>query len=329
MKLFRTLVLIILIGAAVWAYLFLTPYGPARETFVEIPLGTGTEGVATRLKQAGIIRSRLDFELFRKWKGGRLLAGEYRFDHPAPLSEVYARIARGDVYTISLTIPEGFNIFDISQAVQSAKLGDAEAFLAAARHDTQLIHDLSPNATSLEGFLFPDTYRFPPHVTSDQMLAAMVKRFRQVAASLKLLNSPDTVRIVILASLVEKEVSVDKERPLVAGVFHNRLAQGIPLQTDPTVIYAALLDRRWRGTIYRSDLAFDSPYNTYRHTGLPPGPICNPGLAALKAALDPTPTDYLYFVADAQGHSVFSRDLKQHLAAVQAFRSAQTALPQH
>ena len=235
----------------------------------------------------------------------------------------------GDVYTVPLVIPEGFNIFDISQAVQTAKLGDAETFLAAARHDTSLIRDFSPHAPSLEGFLFPDTYRFPRHVTPDQMLATMVKRFRQVAASLKLLNSPATSQTVILASLVEKEVSVSKERPLVAGVFHNRLAQGIPLQTDPTVIYAALLDQRWRGTIYRSDLAFDSPYNTYRHTGLPPGPICNPGLAALKAALDPTPTDFLYFVADAQGHSVFSRELKQHLAAVQAFRSTQSAVLPH
>ncbi len=329
MKLFRTLVLLVVIGAAVWAYLFLAPYGPARETFVDIPPGTGTAGIATRLKQAGIIRSRLDFELLRKWKGGRLLAGEYRFDHPTPLPEVYARIARGDVYTVTLIIPEGFNLFDISQAVASAKLGDAASFLAAARHDTPLIHDLNPHAASLEGFLFPDTYRFSRHATPDQMLAAMVKRFRQVAASLNLLNSPDTARTVTLASLVEREVSVDKERPLVAGVFRNRLALGMPLQTDPSVVYAALLEDRWRGTIYRSDLAFDSPYNTYRHTGLPPGPICNPGVAALKAALNPTPTDFLYFVADTQGHSVFSRDLKQHLAAVQAFHSTQNPDTSH
>ena len=323
MKLFRTFVLLILIGAAIWAYLFLAPYGLAKETFVDIPAGTGTAGVATRLKQAGIIRSRLDFELLRKYKGGRLLAGEYRFDHPAPLSEIYARIARGDVYTISLTIPEGFNLFDIAQAVQSAKLSDAQTFLASERRDTALIRDLSPHASSLEGFLFPDTYRFSRHTKPDQMLAAMVKRFRQVAASLNLLTSPDLARTVTLASLIEKEVSVDKERPLVAGVFRNRLALGMPLQTDPSVVYAALLENRWRGTIYRSDLAFDSPYNTYRNPGLPPGPIANPGVAALKAALHPTPTDYLYFVADAQGHSVFSKDLHQHEAAVQAFRATQ------
>ena len=323
MKFFRLLLFLLVLGAAIWGYLFLAPYGPSSESFVDIPAGTGAAAMAARLKQAGIIRSRLDFLLLRKLKGGRLRAGEYRFDHPVPLTEVYGRIARGDVYTIPITLPEGFNIFDIAQAIQSAKLGDADSFVAAERRDTALIRDLSPHASSLEGFLFPDTYRFSRHATPDQMVAAMVKRFRQTAATLNLTGSPDILRTVTLASLIEREVSVDSERPLVAGVFENRLAAGMLLQTDPSVVYAALLNNRWRGTIYQSDLAFDSPYNTYRHTGLPPGPIANPGIAALKAALHPTTTDYLYFVADAQGHSVFSKDLKQHEAAVQAYRAAQ------
>jgi UPF0755 protein len=315
------LVMVLLaVGAAVWV--FEAPYGPSRETFVEIPSGTGTVGIAERLEQGGAIRSGLAFEAYRKFKGGTLKAGEYRFDHPAKLGEVYARISRGDVYTKAVTVPEGYNIFDIAQAVQQAGLGSAAAFLAAGQRDTALIQDLSPSAVSLEGFLFPDTYLFSRHATPDQMVAAMVKRFRQVAGQLGLSASPDVARTVTIASLIEKEVKVDAERPLVGGVFENRLAVGMPLATDPSVIYAALLNGRWRGTIYQSDLAFDSPYNTYRHAGLPPGPIANPGVAALKAAMHPAETNYLYFVADAQGHSQFSVDLKEHARQVQEYRRA-------
>jgi UPF0755 protein len=178
---------------------------------------------------------------------------------------------------------------------------------------------------SLEGFLFPDTYRFSRHATPDIMLGTMVRRFRQEAAQLGMPVGPDTSRIVTMASLVEKEVKIDTERPLVAGVFENRLATGMTLATDPTVIYAALLDGRWRGAIYQSDLQSESPYNTYRHRGLPPGPIANPGVAALKAAMHPAQTNYLYFVADAQGHSRFSIDLKEHAQQVQAYRQAEKA----
>ena len=319
------MLLVLVVAAAGWFYVFEVPYGPARETFVDIPAGTGTAGMAERLKAGGAIRSVLGFELMRSITGGTLRAGEYRFDHPVRLGEVYARIARGDVYTRTLVIPEGYNIFDIAGAVQAAGLGSAQAFLAAERRDTGLVADLSPRAASLEGFLFPDTYRFSRHTTPDLMVAAMVKRFRQEAAQLGVLAGTDAARTVTMASLIEKEVAVDAERPLVSGVFINRLAQGMPLATDPTVIYAALLNGRWRGTIYRSDLQFDSPYNTYLHAGLPPGPIANPGVAALKAAMNPARTDYLYFVADAQGHSVFSRDLKGHTAAVMAYRQAEAA----
>src|SRR5580698_6282421 len=155
------------------------------------------------------------------------------------------------------------------------------------------------------------------------MITAMVHRFWQDAGKLGLTH--DVARTVTMASLIEKEVREDSERPLVASVFVNRLAQGMPLATDPTVIYAALLENRWRGTIYESDLQSPSLYNTYRHTGLPPGPIANPGIAALKAAISPAKTDYLYFVSDATGHSRFSADLKEHAEQVQAFRQAEKA----
>jgi UPF0755 protein len=329
MKSFFRLVLLLLLAAAglSWYY-FETPYGPTTETFVDIPSGTGSAGIATRLEQAGVLRSRYIFLAMRRIRGGTLHAGVYRFDHPEKPAEVYTQILKGDVFTISLTIPEGFNLFDIANAVQAAKLGTAADFLAAARANTSLIVDLSPNARSLEGFLFPDTYRFSPHATIPQMLAAMVHRFRQIATQLHLLGpdgvpTTDIARTVTLASLVEKEVHIDSERPLVAGVFVNRMAIGMPLATDPAVIYAALLAGRWRGTIYQSDLASDSPYNTYRHPGLPPGPIANPGVAALKAAITPAQTSYLYFVADASGATQFSVDLKEHAAQVQSYRQSQ------
>ena len=328
MKLVKLLAILLVLAAAAAVYLMdVDRFGPHQETFVDIPSGTGTAGIAARLQAARVIRSRYVFELMRKLQRGTLQAGEYRFEHPLTPLEIYAHIARGDVYTISLTIPEGFNIFDIAQAVERAGLGSAPAFLAAERSDTSLIADLSPHAPSLEGFLFPDTYRFGRHTTPHQILTAMVHRFRGIATQLSLTSDPGLARTVTLASLIEKEVNVDAERPLVAGVFVNRLALGMPLATDPSVVYAALLNQRWRGVIHQSDLAFDSPWNTYRHPGLPPGPIANPGVAALKAAQSPARTDFLYFVADAQGHSQFSVDLKQHAAQVQAYRQAEKAAP--
>jgi UPF0755 protein len=332
LKFLASLLLLALIAAALVAYVVYVPVAPPANpspdhaTYVDIAPGTGTQAIAAQLQHAGVLRSQYAFDLLRLVKGGKLLAGEYRFDHPAAATEVYARIVRGDVYTIPLTIPEGFNIFDIAQAVANAGLAPRDTFLAAERSDTVLIADLSPHAASLEGYLFPDTYRFSRHAKPIQMLSVMVKRFRQISTQLGLAADPATLpRTVILASLVEKEVSQDSERALVAGVFVNRLDQGIPLATDPSVIYAALLANRYRGDIYASDLAADSPYNTYRHTGLPPGPICNPGVAALKAAISPAKTDYLYFVADAQGHSRFATTLKEHAQQVEDYRRAMHA----
>jgi UPF0755 protein len=323
--------LCVLVVAAI-GFLMVSPAGPASEAepvFVEIAPGTGTAGIASQLERAGVIRSKYIFELLRLVKGGTLKAGEYRFASPALPADVYAQIARGDVFTIALTIPEGYNIFDIAGAIAAAGLGDRDTFLAAERTHTSLITDLDPRAASLEGYLFPDTYRFARRAGPDIILAAMVRRFRQRAAQLGLTAQPPTelARTVILASLIEKEVAVGAERPLVAGIFENRLARGIPLATDPSVIYAAELAHRWRGVIHASDLKFESPYNTYLHTGLPPGPICNPGVAALKAALSPAHTDYLYFVSDAQGHSRFAATLQEHTRNVEAYRHAISQAP--
>jgi UPF0755 protein len=323
LKFFLSLLLLLLLAAGAASYLVYTPYGPSAETFVDIPPGTGATAIATLLRKNGIIRSRYAFALLRLTHDGTFKAGEYRFDHPAPPGEVYARLVQGDVYTQALTIPEGYNIFDIAAAVETAGLGKRDAFLEAERQHTELIADLlGARPDSLEGYLFPDTYRFSRHATPLQILTAMVHRFRQVATQLGI-DHANMAQTVTMASVIEKEVAQDTERPLVAGVFVNRLAKSMPLATDPTVIYAALLDNRWRGAIHASDLQSPSPYNTYKHTGLPPGPIANPGIAALRAAMHPAQTDYLYFVSDAAGHTRFSVDLKEHAQQVQAYRQAE------
>jgi UPF0755 protein len=313
------LVMALCVAWFAWRELVL-PAGPATETFVEVLPGMGSRSIGGLLAEHGIVRSRYAFDFWHELHRGTLKAGEYRFDQPATLATVYNRIVRGDVYTRSVTIPEGFNLFDIGQAIQDAQLASKESFLAAANADVALIADLDPQAKNLEGYLFPDTYRFQRHQTSSQMLGAMVKRFRQSSATIGLTG--DYHRIVTLASLVEKETPAAQDRPLVASVLENRLAKDMPLMTDPTVIYAALLDKQYRGTIYQSDLKRDSAYNTYRHSGLPPGPICSPGIASLQAAMHPADSSFLYFVADAgaSGRSRFAATLAEHERNVSAYR---------
>jgi UPF0755 protein len=321
----RLLLLLVLLLLVAGAWFLFAPTGPHLETFVEIAPGTSSRGMGRLLEERGIIRSRYAFDIARMVRRGTLKAGEYRFDRPANVFAVYDRLRRGDVYYRVVTVPEGYNLFDVAAAVEAAQLTTHDAFLTAAHQDTALIRDLDPKATSLEGYLYPDTYRFQRTDTPATMLRAMVKRFRQEAAQIGLTG--DAHRVVTLASLVEKETPVASDRPRVASVMENRLRINMPLMTDPTVIYAAMLDNHYRGTIYQSDLARDSAYNTYKHFGLPPGPICNPGAASLQAALHPASSDYLYFVADpaASGHSRFAKTLEEHQRNVAAYRQAQRA----
>lgn len=312
-----------LLAAAGAAWLVLAPYGPETETFVEIKPGSSAVAIGQQLEAAGIVRNQFAFDLLRWAKRGKLLAGEYRFDHPASAIEVYARIRRGDVYTVSLTVPEGANIFDIATRVESAGLGTRKDFLNAVTEETGLVADLDPGAKTLEGYLFPDTYRFARNMKPAQIAAAMVRRFRVVADQLGLKG--DVHRVVTIASLVERETALDEERPLIASVFENRLQKNMPLMTDPTVIYGLEREGRWRGALYQSDLTRNTAYNTYLHPGLPPGPISNPGTPSLQAAMNPAKTDYLYFVAasaDAQGHSMFESTLDEHNRDVAAYRKA-------
>lgn len=324
MRALKLLLFLIVIVIAAGAYLLLVPYGPQSEQFVDIAPHTSTLQIGRQLKRAGVLRTGYELEALKLRRGGTLKAGEYKFDHPATAMEVYDRLRHGDIYTISLTVPEGYNIFDIANAVQAAGLGSAASFLQAERQHTELIAPWSPKAPSLEGFLFPDTYKFNHHSSQVQMLGAMVKRFAEVATRLRL-QPADAARVVTMASLVEREVKVPSERSLVAGVFENRLRAGMPLQTDPAVIYASLLRGTWTGAIHQSELHSDSAYNTYTHTGLPPGPICNPGVASLKAAMHPATTDYMYFVANPDGSTKFARDLTEHSANVAAYRAGEQA----
>jgi UPF0755 protein len=305
------------------AWLVYTPFGPETETYVEIAPGSTTARIGRQLEAAGIVRSRYGFDMARWLRHGTLKAGEYRFDHPAAAIEVYERMARGDVFTKAVTIPEGANLFEIAARLEQAGFGTQQKFLDAAPRQVKLVTDMDPGALSLEGYLFPDTYHFQRKATAAQICAAMVKRFRAVAGQIGLKGNVH--RVVTLASLVERETALDTERPLVASVFENRLAKKIPLMTDPSVIYGLELDGHWRGVIHESDLKRDTPYNTYLHAGLPPGPVANPGLRSLRAAMDPAKTDYLYFVAagaDPQGGSLFAKTAAEHARNVAGYRNA-------
>jgi len=319
--LFKATVIVVLAAAAFLAYGVLLPAGPTQEKLVQLKPGSSAHRIASDLQGAGVIRSQYAFLLWHYLHGRRpLKAGEYAFSHRANMREVYERVARGDIFFHTLVVPEGYNIFDIANAIEEAGLGKHEDFLKVARTDNALIRDLDPQAPGLEGYLFPDTYHFTRTQSLHDMAAAMVRRFRQEAREAGLRQNVH--EIVTMASIVEKETGAAEERPEVASVFYNRLNKNMVLATDPSVIYAALLNHRYNGVIHQSDLHFDSPYNTYRSAGLPPGPISNPGRASLQAALRPAHTDYLYFVSDNQGHHRFARTDAEHAVNVQAYRRA-------
>jgi len=315
--------LALLAAAGAAAYVVLSPFGPQQETFLEVLPGSSTVRIGRQLEESGIVRSQYAFDAMRWMQHGTLKAGDYRFDHPAPVSEVYDRIRRGDVYTISVTVPEGSNMFDIGAKLEQAGFGPRQKFVDVARQEAGLVADLDPQAKTLEGYLFPDTYKIGPKEEMPVIVATMVKRFRQAAEQIGLQH--DFHSVVTMASLVERETALDNERPLVASVFANRLEKSMPLMTDPSVIYGLELQNQWRGTIYASDLQRDTPYNTYIHPGLPPGPIANPGVKSLKAAMAPAQTNYLYFVAasqNPQGKSLFASTLEEHNKNVAGYRDA-------
>lgn len=292
-------------------YSLQSPYrGFENEVFLQFPKGSGTRAIAGKLADAGIIRFAWQFWIARATHPrARLQAGEYRFDRAASVIDVFDRLGRGDVFYFSFTVPEGSNMFDIAKLLESEGIMSGQDFLKAAR--------------TLEGFLFPSTYRVGHFTTPAELCQMMTAQFQKEWKKLMPEPGTDVLKTVTLASMIEKETGIASERPKVASVFQNRLKIGMTLDCDPTVIYAALLEDRYRGAIYRSDLDNQHPYNTYRHTGLPPGPIANPGAGSLAAALHPAETGFLYFVAnpDGGGH-VFSSSLAAHEKAVKTYRHA-------
>lgn len=319
----RTLITLFLLVALAaggwWAWAVYAPVTPAGNQSVLLHSGYSTRRIAIELKKAGIIRSVLAFRVWHIVHPNlSLKAGEYLFDHQANIRQVHDRIVRGDVYFHVVTIPEGYTMFDIAKGMEDAGLGSASEFIKIAQTHTDLISDLAPEAKSLEGYLFPKTYQFTRTQTREEMVAAMVRQFRQVAQQIGL-NS-DVHKTVTMASIVEKETASPDERPMVAGVYYNRLAHRVALDADPSVIYALLLAGNYSGSLHHADLAVDSPYNTYRFPGLPPGPIGNPGQSSLTAAMHPTNTEFFYFVSDGNGHHRFARDLTEHNRNVAAYR---------
>lgn len=341
MKFLLTIILLavlIVAGAAAWLWYGLThPYRgfSSDGVFVEVPRGASSRAVARLLETNGIVRSAFAFEIYaRRHPKRSLQAGEYLFAQPAAGTAIFWRLAKGDVYAQPFTVHEGETMFDIARDLENAKFMSADDFLKAA-NDGTLIHDIAPQAATLEGFLFPATYNLPRHPAANELTAEMTHKFKEewthISAQAALpaaANEPGRITgVVTLASLVERETPKPEERPLVAGVFENRLRKGMALQCDPTVIYALERLGQYNGKLTGTDLRFDSPYNTYAHPGLPPGPIGNPGEASLRAAVQPAETDYLYFVANTQGGHFFSATLAEHNKNVVKYRRLLAGLP--
>ncbi len=295
------------------------------EVFVDIPPGMRAHDIAGALARAGVIRNSLAFEAYVRWRSlhKELKAGEYRFGEPASPREIAERIARGDVFHYTVTIPEGLTANETITLLADAGIAERKS-LERALLQYQLIRDLDPDARSLEGYLFPDTYRFTRQAHPEQIIATLVKRFREIYSRLAARHAVSPVwsvrRIVILASIVEKEARLASERPVIASVLANRLERRMPLAADPTIIYALKLRGTYNGNLRKSDLALNSPYNTYVRPGLPPGPIASPGEDSLRAACAPSKTDYLYYVSRNDGSHEFSRDYQSHTRAVARYQ---------
>ena len=313
-----------LLGFAAWvAVMICLPLQPARPKTVFLHPGWSVHRIAAELKSAGVIRNATAFVVWHRLHNQeRLKAGEYLFSTSADARQVTERLLRGDFLVRTVTVPEGYTMFDIADAVEESGLGSRDEFLKQARGQTNLIEDFAPQATTLEGYLFPDTYQFTRTQGMKEIVETMVRRFRKEALALNLVNdsAENVPEIVTMASIVEKETGATAERGLVASVYYNRLHQKIALDADPSVIYAHLLAGTYSGVLHHSDMWINSPYNTYRYAGLPPGPIGNPGRAALEAAMHPATSDFYYFVSDGHGHHRFAHSLSEHNRNVVAFR---------
>lgn len=328
-KILLGVALILVIAAAstfyLWRGVALSHQGFEGEQFVTIEPGSSVASMGRRLAEAGVVRDAQSFQLAARLKGAgtRLQAGEYRFDRPATAFEIVDRLARGDVFVRSVTFPEGRTLVEMSAIFAERGFGAAEDFLSAAR-DQSRIGAIDPAAADLEGYLFPSTYRLARNATARALVGLMVQSFEKAFdADLRAAASALGLSVreaVTMASLVEEEAQKPEERPVISAVYHNRLKIGMGLQCDATVIYAMQRAGRWNGNITRADLAMDSPYNTYKYRGLPPGPIANPGRASLEAAVKPADVPYLYYVSRNDGSHAFATTLDEHNRNVEEFQ---------
>ena len=330
------LVIVAVLAVFLWIRYSLTRPVTVRspDRIVTIDPGSGTRAVVAKLAEAGIVRHPSLLRLYLTLTRGNrhLRAGDYKFPSPVSPLEAVDRIRRGEVFYQHVTVPEGFNRFEIAELLAD-KTGKATAdkFLELM-NDTKPIAEIAPQATNLEGYLFPDTYNYSTRTTAEELIQMMVRRFNEVFTPTWVERASEVhmsvQQIVTLASIIEKEARVPQDRPLISSALTNRLSRGMPLAADPTFIYAAEMARDYNGNPneprYRRST---SPYNTYLYTGLPPGPIASPGKASIEAALYPAQTDYIYYVlAGADGHHKFSRTAAEHEAAVQQYHQLREQL---
>ncbi|MGH9319565.1 MAG: endolytic transglycosylase MltG [Vicinamibacteria bacterium] len=334
MRLVKSLVLLVAlsaVGAGIVAYrAYQTAQKPFQgyteeEVFFTVDRGASGARIARSLEERGIVRDRRVFVLALRFLGqGRTVkAGEYRFSEPLSTFEVMEKLVVGDVFTFAVTIPEGLTLDETADHLAGLNLAERST-LQARFEERGEISDLDPDAINLEGYLYPTTYRFTRKVRPDEVSQILVNQFKEVFGEKRRARAKEhglTPRqVVTLASVIEKETAVPEERPLIASVFWNRLRIGMPLQSDPTIIYALKLQGRYDGNLRKADLELDSPYNTYRFPGLPPGPIASPGEASIEAALEPADTSYLYFVSRNDGSHHFSQSYTEHAKAVREYQ---------
>ena len=318
------LVFCIVVGLDVYNKVYRPYKGYPGTRTVLIPRGATVSAMAKILYSEKIIPSYTYFIFYYRlfFSSLQLKSGEYEFDRPLTMRGIIDKLHSGKVVLYKITVKEGMTLRETAEFLGSAHNFDAEAFLKSAR-DPNLIKDLDPEAVDLEGYLYPDTYMVPRETTAPRMVKLMVERFRDKFGNTLRWRANDiqfSIRDTVnLAALIEKETAMRSERFLISSVFHNRLKIGMPLGCDPTIIYILKQENRWDGNIRWKDLEIDSPYNTRKYKGLPPGPICSPGIASIEAALYPENSNYLYFVAKDNRSHYFSKTLKEHNWAVRKY----------
>ena len=306
----------------IYTFLYTPPSIEGTVKTIVIPQGASFSVVARELEKEGIIKDAGKFYYLAKFKGTitKIKAGEYEYTTSLLPSEVLNRMVNGQVKEYAVTIPEGYNIKDIAMLLDNINIAEKSGFLEKA-FDRVFAASLGIDGSDVEGYLFPDTYRFTRGMTSEEIIRKMAQRFDTVYAEIAH-KKPSGLKmskkqIITLASIIEKETGDGRERPLISAVFHNRIKKGMRLESDPTVIYGIT---GFNGNLTRKDLLTKTPYNTYKIYGLPPGPIANPGRTSLEAAINPSPDIYLYFVSKNDGSHYFSRNLKEHNMAVQFYQ---------